>query len=104
MCDDYVNAGKLEGSMDRLRKEIADLLSGIDPKEIETSNRQKSDPKISNVTGLENLGNTCYMNVALQILLFTRPLQKYCIQSSISPITPKIENNRVVTRSAQFSN
>jgi hypothetical protein len=32
-CDDYVDAGGQESELDKLRREVTDILSGIEPKE-----------------------------------------------------------------------
>ncbi|KAJ2997568.1 Ubiquitin carboxyl-terminal hydrolase 3 [Globomyces sp. JEL0801] len=58
VCDEYVYAGALESDLDKLRAIVTDLIAGIDPREIDLKPHQK----IEHITGLENLGNTCYLN------------------------------------------
>ncbi|KAJ3275603.1 Ubiquitin carboxyl-terminal hydrolase 3 [Terramyces sp. JEL0728] len=89
LCDEYIHAGELEDELDHLRKTITDMISGIDPK-----------TKIEHITGLENLGNTCYMNVALQILGHTPPIQTHFLQPLISPMTPRPTASGRTTRSS----
>ena len=45
------------------------------------------------VVGLENLGNTCFMNCTLQQLLHVQPLVSYFLQDDImNKVNPIVEN------------
>ena len=41
----------------------------------------KSKRVHENICGLYNLGNTCYMNSALQCLVHTKPLREFIIEN-----------------------
>ena len=46
-----------------------------------------SSQKVPGHTGLDNLGNTCYLNSSLQALLRTEPLVDYFLSQSYLKVT-----------------
>lgn len=73
-----------------LRKEIINEISDYDlqTSTLTTNNNKKKIQKLSNIAGLANLGNSCFMNAALQSISYLPPLLAY-----LSKITVKCTNS-----------
>ncbi|KAI9702430.1 MAG: CSN-associated deubiquitinating enzyme Ubp12 [Candelina mexicana] len=69
-----------------------------------TRGRQRKDGKTSGTTGLTNLGNTCYMNSALQCVRSVEELTLYFLQdkyrSELNPSNPLSHNGEVARQYA----
>jgi ubiquitin carboxyl-terminal hydrolase 4/11/15 len=51
--------------------------------------RARKEPRTKGITGLGNLGNTCYMNSALQCIRSVEELTQYFLRKSFPPPPPK---------------
>ena len=71
-----LNSCSDESNNDNINKEIYVYINN-------EKDGTKDKIKINNgKTGLDNLGNTCYMNCSLQALLHTEPLAEYFLSQS----------------------
>lgn len=57
-CDEYIVAGNLEADLDKLRKTVTDIISGIDDLE-DNNTKARRIVKYNHITGLDNLGIHC---------------------------------------------
>ncbi|TPX68522.1 hypothetical protein SpCBS45565_g03034 [Spizellomyces sp. 'palustris'] len=105
-CDDYAHGSGQDNVLETLRRAVERVLS---PPELECDEstiqiQQGTDPspprrgkgrkraaapqrKYDHVTGLSNLGNTCFMNVVMQTLCHTVTFQQFYLD--IWPSTPR---------------
>ncbi|KAI9092874.1 hypothetical protein DFS34DRAFT_279079 [Phlyctochytrium arcticum] len=113
-CDEYAYGGEHEILLEGFRKGIGKLMSSPPAldcddsappsvQSIESNIPPKSPPrkvrgrkkgttvqrKYPHITGLSNLGNTCFMNVVMQTLCHTVPFQRYYLENlPPTPCTP----------------
>ena len=76
-CDDYVQGinDERESELDNIRKVVNKINAGITVEPVVV--RPKRREKFNGISGLKNLGNTCYMNVVLQILWYLFIIKPY---------------------------
>uniref|UniRef100_H9G8C0 ubiquitinyl hydrolase 1 n=1 Tax=Anolis carolinensis TaxID=28377 RepID=H9G8C0_ANOCA len=83
------------------------LLKGVLP--LETSeepmdeSRDETNPQYQGLTGLRNLGNTCYMNAVIQCLSSVSPLVEYFLSGKYTAALDK-DNGEIATAFAYLMN